>query len=148
MVGRTGCRRALGAAVAGLGGAALVLAGSVGAAASGSTVGSGKYSLAATKGCLVKQHTVARVRPTGNLVIESAPGGAIQALMRTKNDVTLGFYRGASDARGALDFMTRIRRHRGQSTPAWQFHTLANVYVGWHHRPTARELAAVERCLR
>ena len=72
MVGRTGCRRALGAAVAGLGGAALVLAGSVGAAASGSTVGSGKYSLAATKGCLVKQHTVARVRPTGNLVIESA----------------------------------------------------------------------------
>jgi hypothetical protein len=106
-----------------------------------------KYSLAATKRCLVKQHSVARVRPTGNLVIERA-GGAIQALMRTKNNVTLGFYRGASDARGALDFMTRIRQHRGQSTPGSQFHTLANVYVGWHHRPKAPELRAVERCLR
>jgi hypothetical protein len=148
MVGRTGCRRALGAAVAAVGAAALVLSGPVGATASRSTVGSGKYSLAATKRCLARQHNVARVRPTGNLVIESAPGGAVQALMRTKNDVTLGFYRGASDARSALDFMTRIRQHRGQSTPGSQFHTLANVYLGWHHRPTATELKAVERCLR
>jgi len=146
MVGRRGCLRALGAAAAG--GGALVLASAVGATASESTLGSGKYSLAATKRCLVKQHNVSRVRPTGNLVIESAPGGAVQALMRTRNDVTLGFYRGASDARGALDFMTRIRRHRGQSTPIAQFHTLANVYVGWHHHPTTTELKAVERCLR
>jgi hypothetical protein len=146
MVGRKRWPRAVGAAA--VGGAALMLAGVGGATTSQSTTAAGKYSLAATKRCLATQHNVRRVRPTGNLVIESAPGGAIQALMRTRNDVTLGFYRGASDARGALDFMTRVRRHRGQATPTTQFHTLANVYVGWHRHPTAPERKAVESCLR
>ena len=110
--------------------------------------GSSRYALTPTKNCLAARHAVKHVGRAGFLVVDTAPGGAINVVLRTRNNVKLGFYRGASDARSTLALVTRIRTHRGQSSPTSKFHTLRNVYLGWNKKPTAAELRAVEGCLR
>jgi hypothetical protein len=117
------------------------------ATTSEATAGQGRYTLAATKRCLATQHLVKRVGRTGNLVIEIAPGGAIGVVMRTRNDVALGFYRSAPDAETILALVIRVRAERGQLSPKSEFRTRGNVYVGWSDEPTASELRAVEGCL-
>ena len=125
-----------------------VIAVALAAKTSEAATGSGRYTLAATKRCLATQHVVKQVGRTGNLVIKNAPGGAIHVVMRTRNDVALGFYRSAPDAETILALAIRVRANRGQSSPDSEFHTRRNVYLGWSNEPTASELRAVEGCLR
>jgi hypothetical protein len=126
----------------------VVLAACVAAASAEATIDSARYTLAPTKRCLATRHAVKHVGRAGFLVIDTAPGGAINVVVRTRNNVKLGFYRSAPQARSILALVTRVRTHRGQSSPTAKFHTRRNVYLGWTKRPSAAELRAVEDCLR
>jgi len=126
----------------------VVLAACIAAASSKATNGSGRYLLEPTKRCLATRHSVKHVGRAGFLVIDTAPGGAINVVLRTRNNVKLGFYRSAPEAKSILAVVTRVRTHRGQSAPTSKFHTRRNVYLGWRKKPTAAELRAVEGCLR
>jgi hypothetical protein len=128
-------------------GLAAVLASCAAAQASPASA-TARYTLATTKRCLATKHVVEQVGRTGNLVIRNAPGGAVHVVLRTRNDVALGFYGSATGAKTTLFLVTRVRSQRGQTSPSSEFHTRRNVYVGWHHHPTRAQLEAVEGCLR
>ena len=127
---------------------AVALAAGLAATISEAATGSGRYTLAPTKRCLATQHLVKNVVRTGNLALGKPPGGAVLVTLQGRNQVTLAFYGGATDARAVLSLVVRVRDRRGQSSPKSEFHTRRNVYVGWKHEPTAKASRGVEGCLR
>jgi hypothetical protein len=108
--------------------------------------GQKKYSLAATRACLVKQG----IKPTPprktDIVAQFATGGALRVVFGRENEVTVSF---AADQKQANNLALGYHRFAGRNIGlADVLRPQGNAVLLWEAHPSVEQLSTIGNCLK
>jgi hypothetical protein len=108
--------------------------------------GQKKYSLAATRACLVKHGVKPKPPLRRDFVAQTAPGGSLRIVFGRKNEVTISF---ADDQNGASQIVLGYHHFAGRNIGlADVLRPQRNAVLLWEAHPSDEQLSTIGDCLK